>query len=122
VAAKKLLLEVGQPFVFPEYVSLYSGALVLYAVALLLIDFATQPANNRLKSRLRFAAPALIILVFGAFAYWNEEWEPLPFITVTAAVMVVAIALDVLSEPVSTVEPTPAPNPPGERPEQNTSF
>lgn len=108
VAAKKILLEVGQPVIYPEYVRLYSGALVLYALALLLIDMASRPSDNRLEKRLRFASPLLIIAAFGALAYWNEEWSPLVFITLTAVIMVTAIAFDVLSEPIpDTEEPVP---------------
>ncbi len=91
VGAKKLFQSVGDDHVKVSYLALYCGALVVYALALMLVELATTPEEGA-TPRWRGAIPACtaggtaLIFVFG------QELAPLPLIALVAGLLAASLA------------------------------
>lgn len=94
VASKKVFQSLGKEYLKPEYVGLFLGALILYALATALLELAlVQPGERRREwrraaPRLGMAAAMLALLPIG----WRIS--ALAFLLIVAAIVLVVVLVD----------------------------
>ncbi len=90
VAAKKVFQSVGDDHVKVGYLALYCGALVVYALALMLVELATTP-EEKPSARRRGIIPAAVAVGMALTFVFGQELAPLPFIAIVAGLMAAAL-------------------------------
>jgi len=95
VATKKLFQSLGEGHLKPDYIILFCGALVLYALAVALIEAATDQSDPRKQDRYRVTSRLGIAIAAGALAFFGRQLAPLPLMAIVAAVFLIVILIDV---------------------------
>jgi low temperature requirement protein LtrA len=96
VATTKLFLGAGESHVKPAYLLLFCGAMMLYALAVGLMDWVTFRRDRGLTSRTRAVWRAGMFVAFGLIALFGQDLSPLAFIALAAAVLAVQVGAEVV--------------------------
>jgi hypothetical protein len=75
---------------------LFCGAMMLYALAVGLMDWVTFRRDRGLTSRTRAVWRAGMFVAFGLIALFGQDLSPLAFIALAAAVLAVQVGAEVV--------------------------
>ena len=96
VAAKKLFIGAGDNTVKYKYILLFCAAMILYAVAVALIDWVTERSDGGLSNRARFFWRVAMAVAFGALALFGAGLSPITFIIIAAVIMAVQVVAEIV--------------------------
>lgn len=94
VASKKLFASIGEPHLKLEYVILYCGALILFALASALLELSLVQQDPRQQDRRRAAWRLLMAGLMAALMVFGSSLSSLGFIAIAAAIMLLVVAAD----------------------------
>ena len=105
VATKKLFQGLGEGHLKPDYVLLLCGALALYALAVALIESATDQSDARLQDRYRVTFRLFIAAAAGCLALFGRDLAPTQLMAIVAAVFLLVILSDIWPSLAKGAEP-----------------
>lgn len=92
VASKKLFLSVGKGYADEKYLTLFCLAMILYGLALALIDFVTTRQDHALPNNLRAFIRLGMALIFLILVFFGNSISLLTFIVLAVAIMIIQIS------------------------------
>ena len=99
VAAKKVFLSVGEGHVEGKYIALFCTAIIIYGLALALIDIALTRQDEELSTNSRALLRLGMVLAFVVLIFFREQVSPLTFIIAAAAIVLLQVAVELRAHP-----------------------
>lgn len=96
VASKKLFLSVDKGYAEEKYLALFCIAMILYSLALALIDYSTIQRGKTLSNNIRAFLRLGMALIFLILIFFSNSVSLLTFIVIAAAVVIIEISVELL--------------------------